>query len=96
MQAWLTRVAWNPRYDCYHLFFDFTEFEVENRRYFRNEYYANGHTPRDGRRSLFTALEARYYTPSYDVFFVVAGDERDDAHFDQAISQYLEEIQASS
>lgn len=93
MTAWLTAVEFKD--DCYKLFFDFSEFEAENDKYFQRSYFANRHTVKivsdDG---LYTAKEAGCYTPKYSVYFS-CGDQttRDDKAFAEAIQEYLREVQ---
>jgi len=91
MKAWLTNITWESREDCYKLFFDFEEFEKENKKYFIAEYYSNIHTKEleKSGRTLFTALEAGYYEPKYSVYFSLSKPGRNDALFTQEILQYL-------
>jgi hypothetical protein len=88
MKAWLTMVEKDTESDCWILYFDFSEFESENDKYFIEVYYANIHTPKDG-RILFTAKEAGMYRPKYSAFF---GDTTNGVSFEDQISEYLEEV----
>lgn len=67
MKAWFTGVTKHEKFECYELFFDFTEFEEENLKYFTETFYPNMHT--DGTKDFYTAIEAGYYKPKYSVFF---------------------------
>lgn len=95
MKAWLTGVEWNDRNGCYQLFFDFSDFEEENAKYFRASYYPNRKTEEleaATGRTLFTAIEAGYYSAkSHDYFSV--GDVRDDAKFTKEITEYLRVVE---
>ena len=95
MQAWLTGVEWCERSKCYELFFDFTEFEAVNAKYFRETYYPNARTARLGvDKSKYTAQEAGQYSPKYSVNFSVGREEvRDDMGFVLAIQDYLREVE---
>jgi len=44
MKAWLVDVEWAEREKCYKLYFDFTEFEAENDKYFKATFYPNCYT----------------------------------------------------
>lgn len=94
MKAWLTGVEWNDSNECYQLFFDFSEFEKENAKYFRETYYPNRFTSeieaKTGRK-FFTAIEAGYYNvKTWD--YLSVGDERDDAKFVEMISEYIKAV----
>lgn len=92
MTAWLTRVDWDDQQtECYKLFFDFTEFESINEKYFQEEYYANRHTKELGvEKALYTAREAGMYRPKYSVYFSCGSMvTRDDAAFAEAIKEHL-------
>ncbi len=94
MKAWLTGVEWNDSNECYQLFFDFSDFEEENAKYFRATYYPNRTTAdielKTGRK-LFTALEAGHYNAKTSDYLSV-GDERDDAKFVEMISEYIKAV----
>lgn len=94
MTAWLTGVEWDTKHDAYQLFFDFTEFENVNAKYFRDVYYPNRHTAALGLdKQMYTALEAGQYTAKYSVLFSVnSNDMRDDAAFAEQIKQHLEVV----
>lgn len=63
MKAWLTKIEADPLSDCYKLYFDFTEFEEENEKYFSADYYDFVGRPNK------TAKEIGIYSPKYSVFF---------------------------
>jgi hypothetical protein len=63
MKAWLTDIEYHDNNQCYKLHFDFTDFEAENEKYFKAEYYDNNGTP------CLTAKEIGMYTPKYSVYF---------------------------
>lgn len=94
MKAWLTDIEWSDQDGCYILYFDFTDFLEENKKYFKECYYPNRHTKEleESGRILFTALEAGYYEPKYSVYFSV-GEGRDDAAFTEEIKNYLREVE---
>lgn len=48
MKAWLTKIEWNEDHCGYDLYFDFSEFEQENEKYFIEVYYSNRHTEKLG------------------------------------------------
>lgn len=94
MKAWLTDIEWSDQDGCYILYFDFTDFLEENKKYFKECYYPNRHTKEleESGRIQFTALEAGYYEPKYGVYFSV-GEGRDDAAFAEEIKNYLREVE---
>ena len=93
MTAWLTDIKWDEGHECYNLFFDFTEFEEINDKYFKREYYQNVHTRSiSTTRQLFTAKEAGLYEPKYSVYFSISSDVRDDEMFKEEIVEYLKEL----
>ena len=63
MKAWLTKIEPDHRCDCYKLYFDFTEFEEENDKYFSSDYYDSNGRPNK------TAKEVNLYNPKYSVYF---------------------------
>ena len=97
MTAWLTDVEWDARSECYQLWFDFTEFEDINLKYFKQVYHPNKYTKdieaRTG-RMLFTAIEAGQYNPKYSTGFSV-GDmtTRDDFAFQEKIQEFLKVVE---
>ena len=100
MKAWLVDVEWAEREKCYKLYFDFTEFEVENDKYFKATFYPNCYTKTIGRvpaalaRTLVTAKESGWYTPKYSVYLSVGdGKKRDDVAFAREITKYLREVE---
>lgn len=94
MKAWLTDVEWDDVMCCYNLYFDFLEFEDENRKYFKQSYRPNGRTPTDDpRRTKFTAIEAGYYSHKLKVPFYLRDPEtRDDKRFQFEIAAVLLEL----
>ena len=92
MTAWLTDVEWDSRSGCYKLYFDFSEFEDINLKYFKRMYHPNRHTHGyDESRKLFTAIEAGYYESKYSVYFSTKNNDekRDDEAFARDIQEYL-------
>ncbi len=97
MKAWLTDVVWEDRSNCYKLYFDFSDFEQENDKYFKHSYHSNLRT-KDlelvTMRNRFTAKEAGYYQPKYWVCFSCGDHEtRSDAAFDSEIQDYLRVVE---
>ena len=93
MTAWLTGIEWDEKLGCFELFFDFSEFETINEKYFREVYFPNRHT--SGYKKMYTALEAGQYNPKYKVYFSVFMDGqevRNDEQFMTEITEYLKEI----
>lgn len=96
MKAWLVKIEYNGDYEAYELFFDMSEFEAENDKYFINCYYPNIHT-RDipGDRSLFTAKEAGWYYPKFSSFLgmdnIPEGNRA--AYFEEEIKNYLKVVE---
>ena len=97
MKAWLVDVEWAKREKCYKLYFDFTDFEAENDKYFKTTFYPNCHTKTIEEatgRTLFTAKESGWYTPKYSVYLSVGdGEKRDDVAFAREITQYIREVE---
>ena len=95
MKAWLTGIEWDQKSASYTLFFDFSDFEEENAKYFRASYYPNRKTEEleaATGRTLFTAIEAGYYSAKRHDYFSV-GDVRDDAKFTKEITEYLRVVE---
>ena len=86
MKAWLTDIEWCPRTECYNLYFDFTEFEAYNDKYFKESFYFYD---AGGREVLKTAKETGAYKPKYSVYLSVSGEGRNDEVFAEEIKQYL-------
>lgn len=63
MKAWLTDIVKNDKIECYELYFDFTDFEKENLKYFKSVYYDEFGEP------TLTAIEIGNYNPKYKVYF---------------------------
>lgn len=96
MTAWLTDVEWDNHHECYKLYFDFSEFEDINEKYFKAEYFVNSNTRQlaeETGRSMFTAKESGYYTPKYSVCFSTRSDVRSSSDFAQDIKEYLKEVE---
>ena len=97
MKAWLVDVEWAEREKCYKLYFDFTEFEAENDKYFKATFHPYLRTKtikEDTGRKLFTAKECGWYTPKYFVYLSVGdGVHRNDITFAEEITQYLREVE---
>ena len=93
MWAWLTDVEWDSDCKYYRLYFDFTDFEAVNEKYFKRCYNPNRHTAEIEAatdRRLFTAREAGYYDSKYSVYFSVGdAQHRNDAEFAEEIKKYL-------
>jgi hypothetical protein len=89
MVAWLVDIEWDELTQCYNLWFDFTEFEAENEKYFKETYYANRYTESLPKKTQYTAKEAGMYTPKYSVYFSLKIGKRDDAKFPIEISHYI-------
>ena len=97
MKAWLVDIEWAEREKCYKLYFDFTDFEAENDKYFKATFYSTHHTKAIEEatgRTLFTAKESGWYTPKYFAYLSVGDDEkRDDVAFAREITEYLREVE---
>jgi hypothetical protein len=93
MQAWLTKIEWEQYSECYKLFFDFSEFEQDNDKYFVEVYYPNRNTPNETGKDLFNAKEAGYYTSKYSVYFSITGSKEDAKVFEEEIKQYLRVVE---
>lgn len=92
MIAWLTKIEWSDAWASYQLYFDFSEFEDYNDKYFVAVFNSNNFTKelsRQTSRTTFTAKEAGYYNPKYDVLFSLDSLKRDDAAFAQEIQKFL-------
>lgn len=85
MKSWLTGVEWNAEHLAYELFFDFSDFELENDKYFRADYY-------DDSGDAVTAKEAGFYNPKYSVLFGLTPDARDDNMFSIEIEKYIKGV----
>jgi hypothetical protein len=82
MKAWFTDIV-KEEY-CFKLYFDFTEFENENEKYFKANYYDKNNKP------CLTAKQAGMYNPKYSVYF---GDENmDEKELDTELKKYLKEV----
>lgn len=93
MMAWLTDIEWDEKADCYNLYFDLSDFEEYNDKYFKECYYENSATRLiNTRRSMFTAKEAGFYKPKYSVYFSVKSGVRNDPAFAVEIQPYLREV----
>lgn len=98
MTAWLTDVVWDNSNECYKLYFDFTDFEEQNEKYFKLVYGSNYHTEAlqlDRHENKYTAKEAGYYTQKYSVYYnpeSCVGSRNDDA-FERDIRAYLRTVE---
>lgn len=90
MKAWLTKIERSPEDDDhngvgYKLYFDFSEFDRENDKYFVECYYPNVRTRDLTTKALYTAKEAGLYSPKYSVHFTETnlhnGEMRDLSNF---------------
>lgn len=96
MVAWLVDVTWEDEVDCYKLWFDFTEFDAQNDKYFKADYRPNRHTAalQDATgRMEFTAKEAGMYTPKYSVYFSTNLERRSTEDFEREIQNYLRVVE---
>lgn len=101
MTAWLTLIEWDNEHECYSLYFDFTEFEDINEKYFRRTYYSNRFTKMidpEGRHALYTAKEANMYEAKCRALLNAKRDgiyitERDDDAFAETIKEFLKEVE---
>ena len=90
MIAWLTGVDYDTDNGCYELFFDFSEFEEYNHKYFRECYFENIHTKKlNLDKKNYTAIEAGWYNPKYSAYFSVPGDGQNDDDFAEEIKKHL-------
>lgn len=98
MTAWLTDVEWDNSNEGYKLYFDFTDFEEQNEKYFKLVYGSNYHTEAlqlDRCENKYTAKEAGYYTQKYSVYYnpeSCVGSRNDDA-FERDIRAYLRTVE---
>lgn len=92
MKAWLTGIEWDSRHKWYDLYFDFSDFEDHNAKYFRRTYYGNRNTQKieeSTGRTLFTAIETGNYEPKYSVSFSLTSDTEDAELFEKEIQNHL-------
>lgn len=85
MTAWLTKI--DRVGDCWKLYFDFTEFEAINDKYFVEAYnYSSKQYRENGgvMKGTYTAKEAGEYRPKYSVMLDVGCEP-----FDDKIKKYL-------
>ena len=87
MKAWLTDIEWDRSSECYKLYFDFTDFEAENLKYFKADYYDKDRKP------TLTAIELGIYHPKYSVYWSISHSEPDDEVFEKEIVEYLREVE---
>lgn len=64
MSAWLTDIQRNDSMGCFELFFDFSDFETDNAKYFKRSYRNRATNAFDS-----TAIEAGFYTSKHSVYF---------------------------
>lgn len=88
MMAWLVCVEWDAGNECYELWFDFSEFEERNAKYFRKVFHYNN--------KLVTAQERGAYDPKCSMFFSTSSSTRDDAAFNREIQEYLHLVEVDS
>lgn len=88
MMAWLTCIEWDDKNECYDLWFDFSEFEGRNAKYFRKVFHYNN--------KLVTAQERGSYDPKCSMFFSTSSSTRDDAAFNREIQEYLHLVEVDS
>lgn len=81
MVAWFTGIEECREYGCYKLYFDFTEFEAENEKYFRADYYNMRGIP------CLTAKEIGLYNPKYSVYFgnTLCPEEENDKYLSESL-----------
>lgn len=81
MIAWLTDIVPMEREECYSLYFDFSDFEKQNDKYFKANYFD------DKGVACLTAKEKGWYHPKYSVYF---GDIRwDEKKFNEELKKHL-------
>lgn len=92
MTAWLTAIEWDENHECYQLFFDFSDFEGINDKYFKETYWPNSKTGTD--KQFYTAKEAGCYNPKYSVYFSTrsTSTSRNDELFLVEILNHLREV----
>lgn len=84
MKAWLTDIVKDINSDCFKLYFDFTDFEKENEKYFKADYYDENGIP------SLTAKEIGIYNPKYSVYF---GDTNMSIEkIEEELKKYLKEL----
>lgn len=98
MIAWLTDIEWCEKASCYQLYFDFEDFEEENKKYFKRTYYSNISTKEGVAKGLFkenrlyTAIEAGIYDPKYSSYFSIKDDCRNDRFLELELLEYLHRL----
>jgi len=92
MTAWLTKIEWAEREQCYKLYFDFSEFEAENEKYFSETYWANSKTALLPKKSFYTAKEAGYYNKKLSTYFSDESDTQNPESFAREIVKYLKVV----
>ena len=86
MKAYLTHIDRLYEEGCWKLYFDFTEFEKENEKYLKADYYdKNG-------CACLTAKEAGMYNNKYSVCFGET-DINKYGSFESQISKHLERVE---
>lgn len=99
MKAWLTDIEWENECSCYRLYFDFSEFESENDKYLKMNYYPNIYTielEKETGRTKFTAKEANMYSPKYSVLFSlksIKDEEKEDIYILETICGFQQKYQ---
>lgn len=79
MTAWLIDIV-DEGADGWKLYFDFTEFELENRKYFKRIYPLYS-------KNLADAIEMGYYDPKYSVYVGCGGETKEE--IDDMLNEYL-------
>jgi hypothetical protein len=63
MKAWLTDIVKEEHEKCYRIYFDFSDFEEHNEKYFKADYFD------DKGVACLTAKDKGWYHPKYSVYF---------------------------
>lgn len=88
MKAWLTDIVKDVNSECYNLYFDFADFEEENEKYFKGDYYDDNSNP------CLTAKEVGLYNRKYSVYF---GDiNMSIKELDKELKKHLKDITEST
>ena len=90
MQAWLVKIEREPDGSVYTLYFNFSDFEVVNDKYFIECFYKTDQET--GKKSLVTAMEAGYYEPRYSVYFCTSDGAANPDTFSEDLSQYIKRV----
>ena len=82
MKAWLTAIDKRESENCWKLYFDFTDFESENDKYMKANYYDDNSNP------TLTAKQAGRYSNKYSVYFGDL-DTEEFGTFEEQIKEFL-------